>query len=75
MTKYNRNNEAIRAIAMRLKELRRQTGKNQETVIRETGLNVGNIETEKVNITISSLDYLCRYYGISLKKFFEGLEL
>lgn len=28
-----------------------------------------------VNISVSSIDKLCRYYGVTLEEFFNGLDL
>lgn len=40
----------------------------------DTGIHIGKIETEKYNITVSTLARLCRYYGISLGAFFDQVE-
>ena len=53
----------LKEIADRLRELR--TAK---------GIHIGKIETEKYNITVSTLARLCRYYGISLGAFFDLIE-
>ena len=58
----------LKAIAGRLRELRAEKGVSQETVYEDT------IETEKYNITVSTLARLCRYYGISLGAFFDQVE-
>ena len=62
----------LKAIAGRLRELRAEKGVSQETVYEDTGIHIGKIETEKYNITVSTL--LCRYYGISLGAFFDQVE-
>lgn len=49
-------------------------GVSQETVYEDTGIHIGKIETEKYNITVSTLARLCRYYGISLGAFFDLIE-
>lgn len=49
-------------------------GVSQETVYEDTGIHIGKIETEKYNITVSTLARLCRYYGISLGAFFDQIE-
>ncbi|MFR6635397.1 MAG: helix-turn-helix transcriptional regulator [Alistipes onderdonkii] len=49
-------------------------GVSQETVYEDTGIHIGKIETEKYNITVSTLARLCRYYGISLGAFFDQVE-
>lgn len=77
MSKKNhiRNEEALRKIATRLRELRRATGKGQKEVTRETGINIGNVEAGLFNYTIDTLDRLCRYYGTTLGEFFRELEM
>lgn len=59
----------------RLKELRAAKGVSQETVYEDTGLHIGRIETERHNITVSTLSRLCDYYGITLSEFFEGIKV
>ena len=56
------------------RELRAEKGVSQETVYEDTGIHIGKIETEKYNITVSTLARLCRYYGISLGAFFDQVE-
>ena len=64
----------LKAIAGRLRELRAEKGVSQETVYEDTGIHIGKIETEKYNITVSTLARLCRYYVISLGAFFDQVE-
>ena len=64
----------LKAIAGRLRELRAEKGVSQETVYEDTGIHIGKIETEKYNITVSTLARLCCYYGISLGAFFDQVE-
>ena len=64
----------LKAIAGRLRELRAEKGVSQETVYEDTGIHIGKIETEKYNITVSTLARLCRYYGIALGAFFDQVE-
>lgn len=64
----------LKAIAGRLRELRAEKGVSQETVYEDTGIHIGKIETEKYNITVSTLARLCRYYSISLGAFFDQVE-
>lgn len=75
MVKQIRRDVEIRAIAVRLRKMREETGKYQKDVARETGMNMGDIEAGRYNITVTTLDRLCRYYGITMAEFFEGLEL
>lgn len=68
-----RDTALLNAIARELRELRMIKGVSQETVYEDTGIHIGKIETEKYNITVSTLSRLCSYYDISLKTFFEQL--
>ncbi|MQX27512.1 helix-turn-helix domain-containing protein [Alistipes sp. dk3620] len=63
----------IEEIARRLKDLRIGRGLSQETVYFNTGIHIGKIETEKYNITVSTLSKLCDYYQITLEEFFKGI--
>lgn len=77
MSKRNhvRNDAALAKIADGMRELRRAAGKGQKEVTRETGINIGNIEAGLFNVTLGTIDRLCRYYGVTMVEFFEGLEL
>ena len=73
MKKQWRNDVLIEEIARRLKDLRIGRGLSQETVYFNTGIHIGKIETEKYNITDSTLSKLCDYYQITLEEFFKGI--
>ncbi|WP_195289571.1 helix-turn-helix domain-containing protein [Alistipes finegoldii] len=75
MTRPIHNEAALLVMAERFKALRKQAGKLQKDIVKDTGLNIGNIEAAKMNITIITLRKLCRYYGITEAEFFEGLEM
>ena len=73
MKKQWRNDVLIEEIARRLKDLRIGRGLSQGTVYFNTGIHIGKIETEKYNITVSTLSKLCDYYQITLEEFFKGI--
>ena len=73
MKKQWRNDVLIEERARRLKDLRIGRGLSQETVYFNTGIHIGKIETEKYNITVSTLSKLCDYYQITLEEFFKGI--
>ena len=73
MKKQWRNDVLIEEIARRLKDLRIGRGLSQETVYFNTGIHIGKIETEKYNITVSTLSKLCDYYQITLEESFKGI--
>lgn len=69
-----RNDILLKQIAVKLKIMRIDKGLSQETVYFHTGIHIGKIETEKYNITVSTLSRLCDYYQISLEEFFRGIS-
>jgi transcriptional regulator with XRE-family HTH domain len=69
-----RNDKLLERIALRIKELREKNFLSQEEIYLDTNINVARIESEKTNISISTLEALCRYFNITLKDFFEGIE-
>ena len=81
--KHIRNNEVINRIGAGFRELRKAAGKGQKEVIKETGINVGNIEAGLFNPMLDTIDrlgrhhpdLLCRYYGTTLGEFFRELEM
>lgn len=69
MVRIPRNEELVRYIAYRLRELRLARGLSQEKVLFETGVRVEHIEMGRNNITISTLHALCTLYGTTLHEF------
>ena len=57
-----------------LEDLRVEKNLSQEIVYFNTGIHIGKIETEKYNITVSTLSKLCDYYGVTLEEFFRGIK-
>lgn len=68
------NQRAIRGVVERLKELRHERGLSQTDVYIDTDVNIGRIEAEFRNVTISTIANLCAYYQISLEEFFKGID-
>ena len=68
-----RNIKLLQAIAKRLKKLRVEKGISQEELYLETNIHIGRIESAKANITISTIDVLCKYFDISIEEFFKGI--
>lgn len=69
-----RNTILLKKIALCIKKLREDRHFTQEDVYIETNIHVGRIETAKCNVSISTLEYLCRYFKISLSDFFLLVE-
>lgn len=71
--KQIRNQELLIHIALRIKQLREKNGVSQEIMYFDTQIHVARIETAKCNLTISTLDAICAYFGITLSEFFAGI--
>ncbi len=64
-----RNEKLLIAIGKSLKKIREEKELTQEQVYFDTGIHIGRIETNKTNLSISTIDALCKYYEISLSEF------
>lgn len=72
--KQVKNEKLLKQIAVRLKELREEKDLTQAEVYADTdNIHIARIEQGKVNISVSTLDELCKYYKISLEDFFKGI--
>ena len=67
MVRIPRNEELVRYIAYRLRELRLARGLSQEKVLFETGVRVEHIEMGRNNITISTLHALHEFFTPSVE--------
>jgi len=73
MGKQRFNEELITKIVKRIKQLREEKGVSQETFYIDTDIHIARVETGKINITVSTLQDICDYFGISLVDFFDGI--
>ena len=69
-----KNKKLLKDIAILLKELREERNLTQEDFYNDTNIHIGRIETGRNNISISTLEAICKYYNLSLSKFFTLLE-
>lgn len=68
-----KNSILIRKMADRIKVLRAKKGVTQEEFYNDTGIHLGRIESGDSNITVSTLDAICKYFDVTLEQFFKGL--
>jgi transcriptional regulator with XRE-family HTH domain len=68
-----KNQVLLKKIAQRIKLLREKKAITQEEFYYDTGIHLGRIETGTMNITVSTLDAICMYFGISLEEFFKEM--
>jgi len=69
-----KNKKLLKSIAVQLKELRLLHNVTQEDFYNDTNIHIARIETGNNNISISTLDAICKYFDISLSKFFYKIE-
>jgi len=62
--------KVLEKIRTALKKLRKDNGVGIEDFYNDTGIHIGRVETAKSNITITTLNKICKYYQLSIKKFF-----
>lgn len=62
-------------ITARLKQIRKDRRIRQEEVRYDLEMNIGRIESGRHCITLPTLARLCDYYKISLKDFFDGINI
>lgn len=75
MLEPQQTDEILLKIAAKLRLLRRKAGLLQKTVSAETGLNMGHLEGARRNVTLTTLERICAYYGITLDEFFKDIEI
>lgn len=68
-----KNSVLLRKMAERIKMLRSKKGVTQEEFFNDTGIHLGRIESGNSNITVSTLDAICKYFDMTLEQFFRGL--
>jgi transcriptional regulator with XRE-family HTH domain len=67
-----RNEALLTKIGNRIRSLREDAGLTQEEVYNDTGIHIGRIETATTNVSVSTLDALCKYFKTGLDQFFKG---
>lgn len=71
MSQQRRDIDLMALVAKRLKKLRADKGLSQDTVYIDTDIHIARIETGKYNVSISTLNALCKHYSITLQEFFN----
>ena len=68
-----RNQALLNKIAKRVKTLRESAEITQEQFFFDTGIHLGRIENATTNLTVSTLEAVCKYFGLTLQEFFKGM--
>ncbi len=64
----------VRQVTDKLRKIRKDRKLSQAIVTEDTGIHIGRIESRDTNLTITAIGILCKYYEISLGKFFEDID-
>jgi transcriptional regulator with XRE-family HTH domain len=71
--KQIKDNTLLLQIASRIKELRTAKGITQEVFYNDTNIHIARIERGNLNISISTLNAICRYLETNLCDFFKSI--
>lgn len=66
--------ELLSYIAQKLKTLRAMKNVSQQDVLNDTNIHIARIETGKLNVSVSTLSQLCKYFNITLTDFFNSTD-
>lgn len=69
-----KNEILLEKISQKIKALREKNDLTQEDFYNDTSIHIARIETGKGNISISTLDAICKYFKISIAEFFDGIN-
>lgn len=71
MGKKSINKDLPWKIAARIKSLREEKGITQEVFYHDTGIHIGRIERAERNMSVTTLEQICRYLDVGLEEFFR----
>ncbi len=69
-----KDEKLLKKISIELKKLREDSGMSQRQFYMETNIHIGRIESGKQNVSISTISFLCKHFGVSLAEFFKTIE-
>lgn len=69
-----RDQGLLKKIALILKALREERNLTQEEVYNDTQIHIARIETGNVNLSISTLSFICTYNKTSLLEVFSSSD-
>jgi transcriptional regulator with XRE-family HTH domain len=73
-TDKEKDQEMIKALSVVLKEIRKSRSISQQMVYEETGIHVGRIELGSLNVSVTTLSRLCRFYHVNMIDLFARLQ-
>jgi transcriptional regulator with XRE-family HTH domain len=68
-----RDPKLLKQLATRIRDLRTAKGITLEEFYNDTGIHLARIESSQANVTVSTLNHICRYFGVTLEELVRGL--
>jgi transcriptional regulator with XRE-family HTH domain len=68
-----RDEVLLKKVVDKIKKLREQREISQEKFYNDTNINIARIESTKANMSISTLQAICKYLGVSVSEFLKGM--
>ncbi|MCP9752651.1 helix-turn-helix domain-containing protein [Ferruginibacter sp. HRS2-29] len=69
-----KDEKLIKKIGTTIKQIRNELGLTQEQVYGDTNIHIGRLESSSMNISVSTVSVLCKYFKIKLSDFFKRVE-
>ncbi|MBB6612560.1 helix-turn-helix transcriptional regulator [Pontibacter sp. Tf4] len=66
-----KNQRLLDAVSTRVKQLRTEREITLEVFFHDTGIHLARLEAGRSNVTLSTLEAVCRYFGVTLSEFFS----
>jgi transcriptional regulator with XRE-family HTH domain len=63
----------LKKVILRIKKLREDQGVTLDKFYKDTNIHLARIESAKVNISISTLCAICKYFNVSMAELLKGL--
>jgi DNA-binding XRE family transcriptional regulator len=73
--KQIKDDELLSKIVFGIKKLRQEKNITQEEFYNDTGIHISRVETGNINISVSTLREILKYFQISLKDFFNEIDM
>jgi transcriptional regulator with XRE-family HTH domain len=69
-----KNKDLSRSIALTIKKLRAEKKLSQADLVVDLNINIGRIENASSNVSVATLEKICKYFDITLSRFFKEVE-
>lgn len=69
-----KDDKLLQKVADRIKQIREHNNITQEVFYNDIGIHIARIEARKANISLSTLNAICKYFQMSLSEFFSEID-